>query len=157
MSYRGLLSTRAVKWPNANAVRMIQRGNTFVNILSVIAALAVIGLFAGAVEANRHFTVRAKVTELILAGASYRSAIEERYRQTNDSANAGSGLKFATVGKISGGTVTPSGTIVVYGSTASTSVGIATKVTITPTYMPNGSVTWSCLGTPKEYMVATCR
>jgi type IV pilus assembly protein PilA len=75
-----------------------------------------------------------------------------------DTANAGSGISFSVVGKLSGGSVNTNGTIVLLGSTETTSLGQAVTITVTPVYNTStGSITWTCAGTPVKYMPATCR
>jgi type IV pilus assembly protein PilA len=134
----------------------LQKGFTLIELMIVVAIIGI--LAAVALPAYQDYTVRAKVSELILAGSSYRTAISEKYQTDNDSVNAGSGLSFNIVGKISGGQVTTAGTIVISGSTVNTSIGQAVTITITPTYnSTSGTITWSCAGTPAKYMPATCR
>jgi len=55
-------------------------------------------------------------------------------------------------------TVDDGGTVVITGSTATTSVGQAVTITMTPTYSTaTGTITWACAGTPAKYLPATCR
>ncbi len=134
----------------------MQKGFTLIELMIVVAIIGI--LAAVALPAYRDYTVRARVTELILAGAAYKISVAERFQVDSDTTAAGSGLSFNTVGKISGGSIAAGGTIVVNGSTASTSIGQAVTITITPTYNTStGSITWSCQGTPLRYMPATCR
>lgn len=138
-----------------NIVRSAQKGFTLIELMIVVAIIGI--LAAVALPAYQDYTVRAKVSELILAGSAYKTAIAEKYQSDNDSANAGSNVNFNQVGKISGGTVSGGGTITIQGSTASTSVGADVTITMTPSFATGGTISWSCSGTPARYMPATCR
>ncbi len=138
-------------------MRAIQKGFTLIELMIVVAIIGI--LAAVALPAYQDYTVRAKVSELILAASSARTAISEKF-QTNpgDTANAGTGVNIPVVGKISSASVDAGGTIVVQGSTASTSVGQSVTITVTPTFdTANGTITRSCAGLPAKYMPATCR
>ena len=137
-------------------MKRMQKGFTLIELMIVVAIIGI--LAAVALPAYQDYTVRAKVSELILAGSSYRTAISEKYQTDSDTACAGAGLSFITVGKISAGTVTAAGVVNIIGSTATTSIGQGVTITITPTYCTSsGSITWTCQGVPAKYMPATCR
>ncbi len=138
-----------------NIVRSAQKGFTLIELMIVVAIIGI--LAAVALPAYQDYTVRAKVSELILAGSAYKTAIAEKYQADNDSASAGSNITVNVVGKITAGTVSNAGVITIQGSTASTSVGAAVTITMTPTYNSAGTISWSCTGTPPRYMPATCR
>ncbi len=138
-----------------NIVRTAQKGFTLIELMIVVAIIGI--LAAVALPAYQDYTVRAKVSELILAGSAYKTAIAEKYQSDNNSASAGSNISVNVVGKITAGTVSDAGVITIQGSSASTSVGAAVTITMTPTYNSAGTISWSCTGTPARYMPATCR
>ena len=132
------------------------RTNTLIKMVAVVVVLTVLGIVF--LPNYCDYSPRAKVSELILAGSSYRTAIAEKFQSELDPAIAGAGLTFNPVGRISGGAVSRDGTIVIHGSTAATSLGFAATVTITPAYnIATGTVTWNCKGEPAKHMPATCR
>ena len=138
-------------------MRTIQKGFTLIELMIVVAIIGI--LAAVALPAYQDYTVRAKVSELILAASSARTAIAEKL-QSDPAATAsmGVGVTINVVGKIATANVSDAGLIVVTGSTATTSTGQAVTLTVTPTANTStGTITWSCAGTPGKYMPATCR
>ena len=138
-------------------MKAIQKGFTLIELMIVVAIIGI--LAAVALPAYQDYTVRAKVSELILAASSARTGISEKF-QTNptDTANAGAGITINVVGKVTSASVDNTGLIQVFGSSVATSTGQAVTITVTPTYnTQTGTVTWTCVGTPARYMPATCR
>jgi type IV pilus assembly protein PilA len=135
-------------------MKSLQKGFTLIELMIVVAIIGI--LAAVALPAYQDYTIRAKVSELILAASGFRTAVTEKAQTDNTMANAGQGLSVTVVGKVTGGTVTQTGTIVISGNAASTSVGTAVTVTLSPTFT-QGTVTWTCTGAPIKYMPASCR
>ena len=138
-------------------MKTIHKGFTLIELMIVVAIIGI--LAAVALPAYQDYTVRAKVSELLLAVSATRTVISEKFQaDPSNTACAGGGATIPVVGKIATASVTDNGTVTVTGSTASTSIGQAVTVTVTPTYSTlTGTITWSCIGSPSRYMPATCR
>ncbi len=138
-------------------MKTMQKGFTLIELMIVVAIIGI--LAAVALPAYQDYTIRAKVSELLLSASSQRTTLSEKYQtDPSDTTGFGSGATIAVVGKIATGLVDAAGTIVVTGVAASTSTGAA--VTVTMTASPNsatGTMTWSCVGSPGKYLPATCR
>ena len=138
-------------------MKTMQKGFTLIELMIVVAIIGI--LAAVALPAYQDYTIRAKVSELLLAASGARTSIAEKF-QTDpaNAASAGVGVTIPVVGKIATAAVDDGGTIVVTGTTTSTSVGAGVTVTMTPTFSTaTGTITWACVGTPAKYLPATCR
>lgn len=138
-------------------MRTLQKGFTLIELMIVVAIIGI--LAAVALPAYQDYTVRAKVSELMLAASGQRTNISEKFQSDpSNTACAGGGATIPIVGKVTAASVSDDGTINVYGSTLSSSVGQSVTITMTPTYSTaTGTITWSCQGTPSKYLPATCR
>jgi type IV pilus assembly protein PilA len=138
-------------------MKAMQKGFTLIELMIVVAIIGI--LAAVALPAYQDYTVRAKVSELMLAASGVRTGISEKFQtDPSNTASAGTGVTIPVVGKIATATVNDGGTVTVTGSTASTSIGQAVTVTMTPTYnTTTGTIAWACVGTPSKYLPATCR
>ena len=138
-------------------MKSIQKGFTLIELMIVVAIIGI--LAAVALPAYQDYTVRAKVSELVLAASAFRTSIAEKYQNNpSDAANMGAGLTVSVVGKITAGSVGDDGVITISGGTATTSTGQSVTLTMTPTgNSATATLTWSCVGTPPKYMPASCR
>jgi type IV pilus assembly protein PilA len=119
--------------------------------------VAIIGILAAiALPAYQDYTIRAKVSELVLGASAQRTAATEKAQVDGGTASAGAGLTIATYGKVTGGNVTDGGVITIAGDGSGTSVGTVVTVVLTPSWTGT-TVTWTCQGTPSKFMPGSCR
>jgi type IV pilus assembly protein PilA len=139
-------------------MKRIQKGFTLIELMIVVAIIGI--LAAVALPAYQDYTIRAKVSELVLAASGFKTSIAEKAQTDTVLASAGAGITVTVTGKITGGSVTDAGIINVQGSGIGTSVGTAVSITLAPTLALGGVVTWSCragAAAQFRYVPAECR
>jgi type IV pilus assembly protein PilA len=96
---------------------------------------------------------RSKVSEVILAMSSLRSSVTERVGVTKTLDKAGVGLQVAVQGRVAGGAVTESGTLIFV------SADPPAVITMTPRIVNTSAreVQWTCVGYPEKIMPMICR
>jgi type IV pilus assembly protein PilA len=134
-------------------MKSVQKGFTLIELMIVVAIIGI--LAAVALPAYQDYTVRAKVSELLLAGSSARTSVTEAAQNLGGLVNAGSGITVASGGKIASAQVDVNGTIGIEGSAAVMN-NITINVTLAPSWNGN-TVLWSCEIVPTKYGPSSCR
>jgi type IV pilus assembly protein PilA len=121
-------------------MKQIQKGFTLIELMIVVAIIGI--LAAVALPAYQDYTIRAKVSELVLAASGFKTSIAEKAMTDASLTSAGVGLTVSVSGKVAGGSVTDAGVVTITGS--QTTVGTAVTIVLTPTLTTDGKVTWAC-------------
>ena len=137
-------------------MKRVQQGFTLIELMIVVAIIGI--LAAVALPAYQDYTVRAKVSELILAASAARTTVTEQAQNLNGLTSAGEGVTISSGGKVAVANVSLTGTIAITGQSA----GIMGTGGITVTLMPSWNATantviWSCDVIPTKYGPSTCR
>ncbi len=135
-------------------MKKVQQGFTLIELMIVVAIIGI--LAAVALPAYQDYTVRAKVTEVVLAASASKVAIAEWAQTKNALPGATDYVPVWTAtSKVSA--VTWDGTKVSAASVAAEIPG-GGNINLTPTLLADGKVSWGCTGTiAAKYLPASCK
>jgi type IV pilus assembly protein PilA len=135
--------------------RRAQAGFTLIELMIVVAIIGI--LAAVALPAYRDYTVKAKVSEVILAASSAKNTVAEAAQVGGAMPSTASLTVDTQASKYVASVAYATGVITATSSAAEPAMAGGT-ITLTGTYAANGQVTWVCDGSIlAKYRPASCQ
>lgn len=145
-----------VLWANHLAMAPVNRIKDAFRLLAIalydlfsLFALVILAFIPFSLLQHECYTSRAKVSELILATANYRSQISDRFESQKTLSNIGMGLQVELSRRVRSGIVTTDGTIVLASEDPLAVVLVSPQIEA-------GKLIWKCSGVPRSVMPKSC-
>jgi type IV pilus assembly protein PilA len=137
----------------------MKKSNSGFTLIELMIVVAIIGILAAiALPAYKDYTVRAKVSELLIAASNSKTAVSEFAQSEGTLTGSGSGLTIGTSQYVTSASVSANGTITITGSAAALGADSAVTIQLVPTLKSSGQVSWDCQSSSAtKYLPATCR